>query len=49
MGVRAAQVDPIKIETYIYVYGRELADPMPTLRQAVLNVTPRPIAMWSLN
>ena len=49
VGVRAAQVDPRKIETYIYVYGGELAGPMPRLRQAVLNVTPRPIAMWSLN
>ena len=49
VGVRAAQVDPKKIETYIYVYGGELADPGPRLRQAVLNVTPRPIAMWSLN
>ena len=48
-GVRAAQVDPRKIETHIYVYGGELADPGPSLRQAVLNVTPRPIAMWSLN
>ena len=47
--VRAAQVDPRKIETYIYVYGGELADPMPSLGQAVLNVTPTPIAMWSLN
>ena len=49
VGARAAQVDPKKIETYIYVYGGELADPGPRLRQAVLNVTPRPIAMWSLN
>ena len=49
MGVRAAQVDPRKIVTYIYVYGGELAGPMPRLRQAVLNVTQRPIAMWSLN
>ena len=49
MGVRATQVDPRKIETYIYVYGGELADQMPSLRQAVLNVTPRPIAMCSLN
>ena len=49
VGVRAAQVDPKKIETYIYVYGGELADPGPRLRQSVLNVTPRPIAMWSLN
>jgi hypothetical protein len=49
VGVRAAQVDPKKIETYIYVYGGELADPGPRLGQAVLNVTPRPIAMRSLN
>ena len=49
VGVRAAQVDPRKIETYIYVYGGELAGPGPSLRQAVLNVTPRPIAMCSLN
>ena len=49
MGVRAAQVDPKKIETFINVYGGELADPGPRLSQAVLNVTPRPIAMWSLN
>ena len=48
-GERAAQVDPKKIETYTYVYGGELTDPMPRLRQAVLNATPRPIAMWSLN
>ena len=47
--VRAAQVDPRKIETYIYVYGGKLAGPMPSLRQAVLNATPRLIAMWSLN
>ena len=47
--VDAALVDPRKVETYIYVYGGELADPGPSLRQAVLNVTPRPIAMWSLN
>ena len=46
---QAAQVDPRKIETYIYVYGGELAGPGPSLRQAVLNVTPRLIAMWSLN
>ena len=45
----AAQVDPKKIETYIYVYRGELADPGPRLRQSVLNLTPRPIAMWSLN
>jgi hypothetical protein len=44
-----ALVDPRKIETYIYVYGGELADPGARLRQAVLNVTPRPIAMGSLN
>ena len=49
MGVRAAQVDPKKIETYMFVYGGELAGPMPSLRQVVLNLTPRPIAMWSLN
>ena len=49
MGVPAAQVDPRKIATYIYVYGGALAGPEPKLRQAVLNVTPRPIAMWSLN
>ena len=48
-GCTAAQVDPKKIETHIYVYGGELADPGPRLRQAVLNVTPRPKAMWSLN
>jgi hypothetical protein len=35
VGVRTAQVDPKKIETYIYVYGGELADPGPRLRQAV--------------
>ena len=32
VGVRAAQVDPKKIETYIYVYGGELAGPRPRLR-----------------
>ena len=31
MGVRAAQVDPRKIETYIYVYGGKLAGPMQAL------------------
>ena len=38
VGVRAAQVDERKIETYIYVYGGELAGPGPRLRQAVLSV-----------